>query len=285
MQRTQLSALVLSLICLSAAHAADSDIVARLGNTSLSLGEVKQITADAPDLSKVNPQELDHLIRTEVVRKELAAEARQKGLDKSPAVVAQMNRAAEQALVVAYMNGLAKPPADYPSQDEIKQAYDANKSAFVAPAQYRLAQIFVAGTDDKAAARADETYKQASAKDADFAQLARTLSQHKPSAEQGGDMGWITENNVVPAIRTALAGLSAGSVAKPVAAEDGYHIVKLLDQKASRQLTLDEVKAYLAQSLRMQRAKQTEAKYLDDLMAKTPIEINGIALGQLSRGN
>jgi parvulin-like peptidyl-prolyl isomerase len=285
MQRILFTPLLIGSLVLSSAHAADNDVVAKLGNTTLTLGEVKQLTAQVPDLGKVNPQELDRLIRTEIVRKELVSEARRKGFDKSPEATARMNLAADQALVAAYMNSLSRPPADYPSDAEVKQAYESHKEAFVAQTQYHLAQIFVPGKDGKAAAEAEDVYRQASRKDADFAKLASTLSKHAPSAERGGDMGWVSEKNLMPAIGAAISQLDQGGVAKPVLADDGYHVVKLLEKKPARPLSFDEVKSYLAQTLRLQRARENEAHYLDNLVAKNPVEINGIALSELRKGN
>jgi peptidylprolyl isomerase len=278
-----LSSAALFMACVSVTHAADGDVVARIGTTTLSLAEAKQIAAQIPNLSQAGQQDIDHLIRTEVIRKSLAVEARQKGFDKQPEVTELMNRSADQALVASYMNSLARPPADYPPEELVKEAYEANKASLVTPAQYHLSQIYVAGTDAKAAAQADDFYRQATRKDADFAQLARKLSQHKPSADQGGDMGWVSEKNLLPTIRSSLDGLKKGEISKPVAGADGFHILKLMEQKEAQQLPLEKVKSFLVQNLRLRRAQELEAKYVDDLMAKTPVEINGIALSQLTK--
>ncbi|NWG87711.1 MAG: peptidylprolyl isomerase [Hydrogenophilaceae bacterium] len=274
------SALTLSLAWTMAAHAGDADVVARMGDTTLTLAEVRQIAAQNPAEAQNAPQGIERLVRTELVRKAVAKEARKQGFDKKPEVSAQMERAVEQALVAAYMNSIARPPADYPSEDVLKQAYEANKAAFTTPVQYRVSQIYVAGKDAKASQQADELYRQATRKNADFAEIARKSSQHQASAAQGGDMGWLPENDLLPAIRSALNGLKPGDTARPVAGAEGFHIVKLAERKEPQILPLDKVKPALVQNLRLRRAQEIEAAYLEDLLAKTPVAVNGIALGE-----
>lgn len=270
---------LLSLISLSAL-AADGDIVARMGEHGLTLAEVRQLAETLPAEARTATS-LEKLVRTEVVRRAVAAEARRQGHDKKPEVAARMEQAARQALVSAYLNSIARPPADYPPEKLLREAYEANKEAFTTPRQYRLSQIYVAGTDDNARQLAEQLHKQASRKRADFADIARKSSQHAASAAKGGDMGWLAENDMLPAIRAALEGLKIDEVSRPVAGGEGIHILKLTERKEAEALPLDKVKDALARNLRLRKAQEIEAAYLDGLMARAPVAINEIALGGL----
>jgi len=281
MRRTLISGLM-ALAAMPSVHAAETDVVARMGDITLSLAEARQIAGQLPAEART-PQGMDRLVRTEIMRKSVAAEARRLGIDRKPEVAALMERAAEQALVTAHMNGIARPPADYPAEDLLNQAYEANKAAFTTPPQYRVSQIYVAGTDAKAARQADELHRQATRKNADFADIARKSSQHKASADKGGDMGWLTEKDLVPAIRQALADLKKGEVGKPVAGSEGYHILRLQERKAAELLPFDKVKPALIQNLRLRKAQEIESAYLEALLSKSPVAVNGIALSELGQ--
>lgn len=272
----------LALSFMLPAHAGDTDVVARMGDNSLSLGDARQI-AEQMQPQVLDIQGLERMIRTELIRRSVASEARKQAFDKKPEVAVQMDRAAEQALVSAYMNIIARPPADYPSDVDLKQAYESNKAAFTTPLQYRVSQIYVSGTDAKAAKLADELYRQATGKKADFAEIARKSSQHQTSAGSGGDMGWLTEKDLVPAIRASLEGLKAGETGKPVATSEGFHILKLMDRKEPELMALDKVRPSLVQTLRLRRAKEIESAYLETLLARSPVAVNGIALSELER--
>jgi parvulin-like peptidyl-prolyl isomerase len=284
---------MIALLCAPfvSAQIAD-DVVAKLGAVEIRVSDLqKLIETQPPDvrdqLLKSYPA-LDRLVRTEVYRRALLEEARTKGWDRRPEVVAQMERAREQVLVSSYMNDLAKPPAEYPSEQELLAAYNTNQAEFAVPRQFRVAQIFVAvpkdapkAEADKLRKKAEDIAKRAQSKDADFARLAQANSDHKPSAEQGGDLGWLAEKEMIPEMKILIPSLAKGEVGKPVSTEQGWHIVKLVDVKPQSVRPLSEARAQLVQALRQRRAQEIERKYMDDLVNKTPLAVNEIALGKL----
>jgi parvulin-like peptidyl-prolyl isomerase len=223
-----------------------------------------------------------------VYRRALIDEARTKGWDRRPEVVSQMERAREQVLLSSYMNDLARPPADFPNEQELLAAYNANQAEFALPRQFRVAQIFVAvpkdvqkADADKLRKKAEDIAKRAQSKDADFARLAQANSDHKASAEQGGDLGWMAERDMIPEMRTLIPTLAKGEVGKPVRTEQGWHVIKLLDLKPAGLRPLTEVRTQLIAAMRQRLAQENEKRYLDKLAEQTPVAVNEIALGKL----
>lgn len=262
--------------------AADRDVVARMGELALTEADIRALVRELPP-GDIPARDLEKLARTELIRRAVAAEARRQGFDKKPGIAARMERAAEQALVTGYMNGIAQPPADYPSAELLKQAYEANKEALALPARLRLSQIYLAGSDDKTRKQAEELYKDARRKGADFAAIARRTSRHAASAAKGGDMGWLAESDLAPAFRQALAGLAVGDVSAQVAGAEGFHILKVTERKAAEVQPFDKVGDALARNLRLRKAAEIEQAYLDALLARTPLAVNGIALEALGK--
>ncbi len=272
------------LLLSSFAHAAQDDLVARMGDVSVNVREARQVLEQAipENRQALTAEAAERLVRTEAVRRSLAAEARKQGLDKRPEVVAGMARAAEQILVASYMNQIARPPADYPSDAQIKASYEANKASFTLPRRYHLAQIYLSGTDAKSRAKAEALYREVTGKkSADFGTVARRSSEHKVSAAKAGDMGWVAEADLMPDLRGVVEKLAKNGIGKPVAGKEGVHIVKLLERKEAEPVPLADVKATLVREMRLRRAKEIEAAYLEGLLAKTPVAVNGIALEEV----
>jgi parvulin-like peptidyl-prolyl isomerase len=63
----------------------------------------------------------------------------------------------------------------------------------------------------------------------DFAALAKELSLDVTSADQGGDLGWFTENELLePSLAQVAFSLLPGQIAGPVATRLGYHVIQTL---------------------------------------------------------
>ena len=291
-----------SLLCLLALLAAVTavaqdklppGVVGKMGDVELKADELKAvidgIAAEAKAQLAANPGELSRIVRAELLRKALASEARAKGWDKRPEVVTQIERARDQVLVTSYMNSVARPPEGYPSETEVRAAYDQSPGAFTVPRQYRLSQIFVLAppeTDKAAFAKAQakmvDLLDRAKKKGADFAALAKTGSEHAESAAKGGDMGWVAEQNLIPELRDPVATMKKGDVnATPLKTPQGWHIVRLEDIREKGVRPLPEVRDQLVAALRLRRAQETEQAYLTLLSNRTPVSVSDAEVAKL----
>lgn len=289
----RLPVLAVAMLCLGsgvagAAGGAD-EIVAKMGSIELKRGDVKRLAESQGLDLKGNRQALalalDQNVRTELVRRYVLGEAKQKQWDKRPEVQAAIERAREQVLVASYVNDLARPPASFPGEAELQSTYDANKARFLVPAQYRVAQIYIGGANEQSAGaerKAEEAWKKVNEKNASFADIARALSEHKESAAKGGEMHWLAEEQLLPELRTVLKGMTAGDISRPVKSQAGWHVVKLLERKEAAVRPLGEVRESLAQALRLQRAQEKEREYMNQIVSKHPITVNEIALSGLA---
>lgn len=231
---------------------------------------------------------LDRLLREELVRQNVLAEARQKGWDKRPEAQLLMERAREQALLQDYVNNLARPVAGYPSEDEIRGFYDASKANFTQPAEYQLAQIFIAlgeGADNNAVAAAQKKAVDSAARvqraQSDFGKVARETSDHKESAEKGGDLGWLPETQLIPEVRAVVARMTKGEVSAPIRSTSGWHVVRLNDRKPSVVKPLAEVREQIVATMRLRRAQEVERRYLEDLLSRAAVKVNQTELQRL----
>jgi len=65
----------------------------------------------------------------------------------------------------------------------------------------------------------------------DFATLAKTYSEDAISAANGGDLGWVSPSQLVPAFEQAMDGLDINRVSEPVKSPFGLHLIQVLGRR------------------------------------------------------
>ena len=290
LEKLRLPSLVIGLALCTAAAAAD-ELVGKMGDVELRSTELKAIIneqpADVRHQLASEPAALERLVRSELMRKAVLSEAKQKGWDKRVELQPIIERARDQVIVSSFVGNVAKPAEAYPSEDEIKQFYEGNKAQLLAPPQFQLAQIFQPAPDgDKA--KSEEARKkiaEVSAKlakpGADFGKLAKENSAHKESADKGGELGWISEEQMVPEVRKVVTGMNKGDVSQPVKSAAGWHLIKLLDKKPAATRPLADIRANLVVAMRNRKSQEMERAYLEALSIKLPPTLNQIELGKV----
>ena len=278
------------LLLAVAACARAGETVARAGAIEVGAEELRAyVETLAPEERQAlasNPALLSQAIRTYLARKAVLAEAVGKKWDQQPAVRAQLDRVRDQALTELYLSEVSRPPDGWPTEAEVKAAYDGNQAAFAVPTQFRVAQIFVAagadaGSEEKGRKRIEAVSKKLREKGADFAAIAGAESDDRESAPRGGEIGWLAEAQMVPGIRKPVAALAKDSVSAPVRLESGWHVLKLLDLRAASVRPFPEVKDAIAARLRVERAKANRQAYLARLLEQQPPVVNELALSKL----
>ena len=132
-------------------------------------------------------------------------------------------------------------------------------------------------TEDKARKRIDDVLRKLKAPGADFAAIVGADSDAKDSAQ----LGWLPEDQIRPEIRAQVVGLAKGTLSDPVKLDDGWHILKLNDTKASYTRTLPEVRDQLVRQIRTERAAMLRRAYLAELLKQHPPVLNELALSKL----
>lgn len=107
-----------------------------------------------------------------------------------------------------------------------------NNGGLVRPAHIlvMLKQNATQAEQDAAKLRADSIYT-ALVKGANFADLARRVSDDKGSAARGGDVSWVQKGQTVKEFEDVVFAMKKGELSKPFLSPFGYHIVKLTDKQ------------------------------------------------------
>ncbi|CND92764.1 peptidylprolyl isomerase SurA [Yersinia enterocolitica] len=86
-------------------------------------------------------------------------------------------------------------------------------------------------TDDQARAKLTAAAADIKSGKANFATIAKEISQDPGSAMQGGDLGWASPDIYDPAFRDALMKLQKGEISAPVHSSFGWHLIQVVDTR------------------------------------------------------
>ncbi|WP_462321893.1 peptidylprolyl isomerase [Halochromatium sp.] len=106
----------------------------------------------------------------------------------------------------------------------------------------------------------------------DFATLARSHSDDTGSALNGGDLGWVSPGDTVPAFEREMDALSPGEISQPFESPFGWHIVQVNERRD--QDTADELLRLRAkEALRMRKAEEAKELWLQRLKDEAYLEV------------
>lgn len=196
------------------------------------------------------------------VRRALAHQAKQAGLDKDPVLQADIQQAVDRVLSEAFLKHVADK--DSPGDAELEKyalaRYQADATGFDVPEQTRVRHILVAKNENDAIKKADDLLKQLKA-GADFETLAKEHSADYASAQRGGDLGFFGAGRMVAPFDAAVKALrEPGQLSPIVETQFGYHIIRFEARRPAQRVPFEEVKERLKQeaaaTLRNERRQQ-----------------------------
>ena len=160
------------------------------------------------------------------------------------------------------------------SDDDVSAWYEENKDQYRDEEQRRVSHILIETGDDEAAAKAKAEALLAEIKGgADFATVAEENSEDSFSAENGGDLDYITPGMMDDAFDSAVFSLkNVGDVTDVVKTEFGFHIIKLTDLKPETIKPFSDVAGEIRENLITEKA--TDRFYeLQSRMAEVAFEV------------
>ena len=156
------------------------------------------------------------------------------------------------------------------SDKELRSFYEQNKNKFIKPIELKASHILVATKEE--AKKIIEQLSKAKDTKALFTKLAKERSTG-PSGANGGELGWFTQDKMVPQFSQAAAKLNVGEFTKePVQTQYGFHIIYLDDKKESSTIPFEKIKGKLKQQLLQEKFIQKIMKIANNLKSNAKIE-------------
>src|SRR6185295_6915681 len=106
---------------------------------------------------------------------------------------------------------------------------------------------------------------------ADFAELARVHSDDGTAA-LGGELDWVYPGDTVPEFERAYEELKIGEVSQPVRTPFGYHLIQVLERRAS-DVSPERKRMQARNALRDRKADEAYQEWLRQLRDSTYVEL------------
>jgi peptidyl-prolyl cis-trans isomerase SurA len=106
---------------------------------------------------------------------------------------------------------------------------------------------------------------------ADFQKLARENSQDG-SAQQGGDLGWVSQGTFVPEFEEAMNRLNEGEISNPVVSRFGVHLIQLVERRRV-DLSPQDLRQMVSNQLRETKYAEAYAVWARDVRERAYVEM------------
>ena len=106
----------------------------------------------------------------------------------------------------------------------------------------------------------------------DFGTLARSHSDDKASAINGGDLGWVSPGDLVPQFEAQMDRLGPGELSPPFETQFGWHIVQLLERR-DHDGTEEILKNEARETIRRRKAEEATDLWLRRLRDEAYVEL------------
>ena len=244
------------------------DVVAKVGSEVVTLTELNSRLSSFPEAyrSQLDKKENKVKVLNQMIdEKLLIAAAKKEGVERKSNYKDQLNTAKNQLLVNMLLDEKINQNLNVTDKD-IRKFYDDNKSSFEPKEQRRVKHILV--QDEQTAKKLRIAVK----KGTSFDKLARENSIDTETKSAGGDVGWFSKGEFLPAFETAAFSLKKSGDLSPIVKSDlGYHIIRLEDKQMRPEVAFEQIKTQLRQQVESQNRRTLTNEYLESLKARFKI--------------
>ncbi len=144
------------------------------------------------------------------------------------------------------------------SEEEIKTYYETHKEEYHEPEKRKLRHILITkkpNEDDEAFFRRAQEIRKKIKTPEDLARLAKQYSDDPHTKEKGGELGYLTKDEVFPGLAEAVFSAKEGEILGPLRSSLGYHIILVEKIKPESYRPLEEVKTEIVKKIKKEKLK------------------------------
>jgi peptidyl-prolyl cis-trans isomerase SurA len=106
----------------------------------------------------------------------------------------------------------------------------------------------------------------------DFGDLAREYSEDIGSAQEGGDLGWVSPGQMVPEFEQAMNATDIGAVSEPVRTQFGWHVLRV-EERREHDMTGETVRNQAANYLHQRKYQEELDAWLRQIRDEAFVDI------------
>ena len=192
----------------------------------------------------------------------LCGEAVRRGLHNDPRIKARLE-SLEREYLADHLAFLELRERIEVTEEEIEKHFEDLGDQYIH--EYRVSHIMV-DTHEEALQVLDLLKKKG------FAWVANRYSVD-PVARRGGDLGYLTKGNMIPAFETVIFDMEPGEVSGIVRSEFGFHIIKLIGKREAQvKVELADVREKILNGLVMRRREAAYRELIERLRERAEVE-------------
>ena len=248
----------------SAAKPEGNPVVATVNGAEIHRSDIELFYHSLPPQLQQIPldQIFSQLVERYIDQKLIGQAARKAGVADRPEVKQQIALLTESVLSQAYMDDKIRPQV---TESRLHEEYQKAVALEPKREEVRAQHILV-----KTKEEAEQIIKELKA-GGDFAAIAKKKSLD-PSGRTGGDLGYFTRDQMVPAFSDAAFKLKPGEyTTEPVHTQFGWHVIKVEDRRVAGSRKFEE----MADELRQNLSEKAYEGVVKDLRAKAKVVIVG----------
>ncbi len=267
MKKVILSA-VAALTLATTTYAAEDKVYVTVNGDSITNSDIAVLLRDPRvKFDNLPKNQQDAILNNLIEQKLLSQEAMRSEIVKTQEYKDELEKLKQTLAFQILMRDIGKTVDA--TDKEIKEFYNENKSKYEAPLKLKASHILV--KTEKEADEIISTLKGAKDKKAKFTELAKSKSTG-PSGPNGGELGWFTQDRMVPEFSEAAMKLSKGGFSKKaVKTQFGYHVIYLDDKKDAQTVPLEKIKDNVKQQLLQKKFVEIVKAKAEKLKAKAKI--------------
>ncbi|MGC9417387.1 MAG: peptidylprolyl isomerase [Rhodovulum sp.] len=249
---------------LAAEEIGPDTVVARVGDTEITLGHMIVMRAQLPpEYQQLEDEVLYRAVLDQLIRQSAVAESLGDRLSLGARLALENERR-------SYVAGeaLARIAEEAVTDEAVQGAYEAAYANAEPTTEYHAAHILVESQEEAQAILMELE------NGADFAELAKERSIG-PSGPNGGDLGWFSAGMMVKPFEDAVVGMKPGDISAPVETTFGWHVIKLHESRLKGAPPINDVRDDLVQQIQRDAMEQALSKYTEEAeVTETEVEID-----------
>ena len=165
------------------------------------------------------------------------------------------------------------------TDDEIRALYQKNLRKLGVQTKVHARHIFIAVPEGAKLAVINQRKRLAASlsararKGEDFAALAKKHSQDPVTRGSGGDLEWFGRGTLPSNVENKVFAMKKGQISDPLRTDRGYHVMMLVDRKASSARSFDEVKRELRNQVYGRKMEKATMAWLAEVRRKAHIDL------------